>query len=73
VNSRKSLSKVTHVDITQKFKMAAVKPEIHVYTFVHGISKLLYMVASKFHVYLCYTFVFGVGNTERLVEILSDV
>jgi len=39
---------VTHADITQKFKMEANKPEIHVSTFVHGISKLLYMIATKF-------------------------
>jgi len=39
---------VTHADITQKFKMAAVKPEIHVSTFLHGISKLLHMIAKKF-------------------------
>jgi len=32
---------VTQADITQKFKMTAVKPVIHVSTFVHGISKLL--------------------------------
>jgi len=39
---------VTHADITQKFKMASVKPEIHVSTFEHGISKLLNMIATKF-------------------------
>jgi len=39
---------LTHADITQKFQMVAVKPEIHVSTFVHGISKLLYMIATKF-------------------------
>jgi len=32
---------VTHADITNKFKMAAVKPGIHVSTIVHGISELL--------------------------------
>jgi len=46
---------VTHVDITQKFKMAAVKPEIHLSTFAHGISKLLYMIATKFQrLYPCF-------------------
>jgi len=39
---------VAHADIPKKFKMAAVKPEIHVSIFVHGISKLLYMIATKF-------------------------
>jgi len=39
---------VTHADISQKFKIAAVKPEIHVSTFVHGKSKLLYIIATKF-------------------------
>ena len=29
---------VLHADIAQKFKMAAVNPEIHASTFVHGIS-----------------------------------
>jgi len=48
---------VTHADITQKFKMAAVKPEIHASTFIHEIAKLLYMIATKFH---GYTHVFGV-------------
>jgi len=49
------LKEVTHADITQKFKMAAVKPEIHVSTFVHGISKLLYMIATKFkRLYPCF-------------------
>jgi len=38
----------TLVDITKKFKMVAVKPKIHVFTFVHGISKLLYTIATKF-------------------------
>jgi len=28
---------VTHADITKKFKMAVVKPEIRVSTFVHGL------------------------------------
>jgi len=37
---------LTHADITQKCKM--VKPEIHVSTFVHGLSKLLYIIATKF-------------------------
>jgi len=37
---------VTHADTTQKFKMAAVKPEIHGSTIVHGISKLLCMIAT---------------------------
>jgi len=37
---------VTHANITQKFKMAAVKREIHVSTFVHGKSKLLYMIKT---------------------------
>jgi len=61
---------VTHVDITQKFKMAVVKPEIHVSTFVHGISKLLHMITTKFQrPYPC----FGLGNTENLVVVLSDV
>jgi len=46
---------VTHADTTQKFKMAAVKPEIHVSTFVHGISNLLYMIATKFQqLYPCF-------------------
>jgi len=46
---------VTHIDITQKFKMAVVKPEIHVSTFVHRISKLLYMIAAKFQrLYPCF-------------------
>jgi len=60
---------VTHTDITKKFKMGAVKPEIHVSTFVHGISKLPYMIATLFqwHVF------FVLGNTERPVGILSDV
>jgi len=38
---------VTHADITKKFKMASVKLEIHVSTFVHGVSKLLYMITTK--------------------------
>jgi len=38
----------THADITQKFKKALVKPEIHVSTFVNGLSKLLYIIATKF-------------------------
>jgi len=42
-------------DITQKFKIAAVKPEIHVSTFVHGISRFLYIIATKLR---CYTHVF---------------
>jgi len=29
---------VTHADITHKFKMAVVKPELHISKFVHGIS-----------------------------------
>jgi len=33
---------VKHADMTNKFKMASVKPEINVSTFVDGISKLLY-------------------------------
>jgi len=46
---------VTHVGITQKFKMAAVKPEIHLSTFVHGIYKLLYIIATKFQrLYPCF-------------------
>jgi len=46
---------VTHADITQKFKMVEVKPEIHVSLFVHGISKLLYMIATKFQrLYPCF-------------------
>jgi len=62
---------VTHADITQKFKMAVVKPEIHVSTFVHGLSKLLYIITTKFQrLYPCF---FGLYNTERLVGILSDV
>ena len=40
MNSKRSLSMVTHADIAQNFKMAAVNPEIHASTFVHGISKL---------------------------------
>ena len=48
---------VTHTDIAQKLKMAAVKPEIHVYTFIHGIAELLYMIATEFN---GYTYVFGV-------------
>jgi len=36
---------VTHADVTQKFKM---KPEIHISTFVHEMSKLLYMIATEF-------------------------
>jgi len=60
-----------HADITQKFKMAAVKSEIHVSTFVHGVSKLLYIIATKFQrLYTCFL---GLGYTERLVGILSDV
>jgi len=39
---------VTHADITQKFKMAAVKSEIHVSAFVHGIFKLLCIMPTKF-------------------------
>jgi len=39
---------VPHADITQKFKMTVVKPEIHVSTFVHGIFKLLYLIATNF-------------------------
>ena len=38
---------VTNTDIAQKFRIAAVKPEIHVYTIVQGISKLLYTIATK--------------------------
>jgi len=42
-------------DITQKFKRAAFKPEIHVSIFVRGIYKLLYMIATKFQrLYLCF-------------------
>jgi len=33
---------VTHADITKKFKMAAVKPELQVSTYVHEIFKFLY-------------------------------
>jgi len=33
---------VTHADITQKFKMAEVKPEMYVSTFVHGKSISFY-------------------------------
>jgi len=45
----------THGGITQKFKMVAVKPEIHVFTFVDGISMLLYMIATKFQrLYPCF-------------------
>jgi len=32
---------VTHADITRKFKMTAVKPEIQASTFVNGISTFL--------------------------------
>jgi len=39
---------VTHAYITQTFKMAAVKQEIHTSTLVHGIYKFLYMIATKF-------------------------
>jgi len=46
---------VTNADITKNFKMAAVKPEIHVSTFVYRISKHLYMIATKFQ--RLYTFV----------------
>jgi len=46
---------VTHAEITQKFKMAAVKPEIHASTFVHGTSKRLSMIATKFQrLYPCF-------------------
>jgi len=48
---------VTHANITHKFKMAEVKPEINEFTFVHGISKLLYMIATIFQ-RLC-PYVFG--------------
>jgi len=48
---------VTHADITKKFKMAAIKPEIHVSTFVHGISKFLHMITTKFQ--RLYPFVWG--------------
>jgi len=40
VNSRRSFSMVIYADVTPKFKIAAVKAEIHVSTFVHVISKL---------------------------------
>jgi len=58
---------VTKADITQKCKMAVVKPEIHVSTFVHIISNLLHMIPTAIPMF------FGLGNTERLVGILSDV
>jgi len=38
---KRSFSMVINADITPKLKMMAVKPEIHVSTFKHGISKLL--------------------------------
>jgi len=45
---------VTHADITQQFKLA-VKPKIHVSTFVHGSAKLLYIIATKFQrLYPCF-------------------
>jgi len=55
MNSRRSLSMVTHVDIIKKFKMAAVKSEIHVSVFVYGISKLLHIIAANFqYLYPCF-------------------
>jgi len=62
---------VTHADFTQKFNMTAVRPEIQVSKFEHGISKLLYMI-TKFQ---RYTHVFGVrqhgetsGSTVRCLS-----
>jgi len=52
-------------------KIAAAKPEIHVSTFVHGISKLLKKIATKFSTAI--PMFLGLGNKERLVGILSDV
>jgi len=69
VNSRRSLSMVTHADITQKFKMTAVKLEIHVSPFEHGIS----MLHDSNEIPTDKPMFFGLGNTERLVGILSDV
>jgi len=63
---------VTHADITQKFKMVAVKPEIHLSTFVHGISKLLYIYNSN-EIPTAIQMFLGLCNTERLERILSYV
>jgi len=41
-------SMITNTVITQKFNKVVVKPEIHNSTFVHGLTKLLYMIATKF-------------------------
>jgi len=40
MNSGRSLSTVTQADITKKFKMAAVNPEINVSTFVHDSNEI---------------------------------
>jgi len=53
---------VTHADITQKFKMVAVKPEIHACTFVHGIE------IPKAHIMFS-----RMANSMALRIMLSDV
>jgi len=46
---------LAHADVTQKFKITAVKPEMHVSTFLHGISELLYMIETTFkRLYPCF-------------------
>jgi len=65
---------ITHADITPKFKMVAVKPEIHVSTFVHGISKLNSIPSSN-EIPNSMPIFLGLGNRDRLVRIglQSDV
>jgi len=55
---------LTHADITMKFKIAAVKPGIHVSTFVHGISMLLYMITTKVQRLYTYVLVRQHGETR---------
>jgi len=38
---------VTYADITQKFRMAVVKPETHGSTFVNAISKVLCIITTQ--------------------------